>query len=328
MNNPQKIIYFDHWASASEFYRLMPLDYIKNKAFTITRSTEREISAHLLNNFDGVFLSRPTSEAHLNIIRMAHNLNMRVISDYDDDVLHVPPTNPMHGHYEGDKRHTIKCLALSDEIWVATEAIKNSFRLYNKNIHIIPNAHNDTVFPVHKKMPFPEKNIVMWRGGGSHIEDIYHPGTTEWIVRMINKYKKWNWYWLGQKFDFIEYRVKHGNFFHNPGGSTVEFYKMMHEMNPMIFMYPLTNNLFNRSKSNCSFLESTYAGAAYFGNKDLPEFNLDCILPLSSLPAMLKGDNSVFLKQKHDEAWEYIKENMLLSKINKKRETRLIEITR
>jgi hypothetical protein len=320
----KRIIYFDHWQSATEYYRLMPLDYITNESFTITRSTEREIQSHLLNRYDVVIISRPSSEAHLNLIRLAKDLHMKVIGDYDDDTLHVPETNPMYGTYENDKRHTLKCLALLDEIWVATEGIKQSFRLFNKNIHVIPNSHNDTVFPVERKMPFGAKKRIMWRGGGSHIGDIYQPGTAEWIVKTINSNKKWDFYWLGQKFEWIEYRVKQGNFFHNPGGSTVQFYKMIHEMNPQVFWYPLTDNLFNRSKSACSWLEATYSGAAYFGKVAFPEFQKPGIKQLAELPYMLKHPYE--LEKMNTESWEFISDELLLSKINLLREQRLLAI--
>lgn len=321
-----KILYFDHWQSATEYYRLMPLDYIKGDSFTITRSTEKDIKSHLLNLYDVIIISRPSSEAHLNLIRLAKDLHIKCMGDYDDDCLHVPETNPMFGVYENDKRHTIKCLTLLDEIWVATEGIKKSFRLYNKNIHVIPNAHNDTVFPINKKMPFGIKKRVMWRGGGSHIGDIYQPGVTEWIVKMVNSNKNWDWYWLGQSFEWIEYRVKNKNFFHNPGGSTVQFYKMMHEMNPQAFFYPLSDNIFNRGKSNCSWLESTFSGAAYFGKTEFPEFDKPGIRPLSDFAYILKGNHSDELEEMNKESWEYIKDALLLSKVNGLRLNRLLEI--
>jgi len=323
-----KVLYFDHWQSATEYYRMMPLDYLKNKNFTITRSTEHDIKSHLLNPYDVVIISRPSSESHLNLIKMAKDMHKLVIGDFDDDCLHVPETNPMFGVYNGDKKHTLKGLALLDEIWVATEGIKNSFRLFNKNIHVIPNAHNEIVFPVKDKMPFGKNKRIMWRGGGSHMGDIYYPGVAEWIVKLVNSNKKWHFYWLGQKFEWIEYRVKYGNFFHNPGGSTVQFYKMMHDINPQVFFYPLTDSQFNRAKSNCSWLESIFSGAAYFGNKEFPEFNKPGILPLVELPKMLSGQYQYVLESAHDDSWEFICDELLLSKINKLRETRLIEIAR
>lgn len=322
----KQILYFDLWQSASEYYRLMPLDYITDPSFTITRSTETNIQSHLLNKYDVIIISRPSTEAQLNIIRLAKDLHKQVVADFDDDPLHLPETNPLYGNFENDKRHTLKCLALCDEIWVATGGIKKAFRLYNKNIHIVPNAHDDTVFPIHKKMPFGKKRRIMWRGGHSHIGDIYHPGVTEWIIKMINTNKRWDFYWLGQKFEWIEYRVKHGNFYHNPGGSTVQFYKMMHEMNPQVFFYPLTDNAFNRGKSNCSWLESTYAGAAYFGKTEFPEFDKPGIKPLTELSYLLKGNNAGELENMNKESWTFIQDELLLSKVNELRKNRLLEI--
>lgn len=316
-----KLIYFDHFSSATEFYRSMPLDHINHPGIEITRSTERDITSHLLNRYDVIFILRASSSEHLKIVKMAKDLHKKVIIDFDDNVLHVPETNPMHGHYAGDKGNIINCLALSDEIWVATEGIKKAFRLYNKNIHVVPNSHNDYLFPVADKKPFSYDKVAMWRGGSSHSADIYFPGVSENIVKLINRNRKWKFFWLGQRFEWIEYRIKHNNMFYNPGASTVQFYKMMHKIQPTTFFYPLVDNPFNRCKSNCSFLESVYSGAAYFGNMNLPEIQLPGVRSLSQIVNDMKDPEK--LEKSHNESWEYIKENLLLSKVNQYRLERL-----
>lgn len=321
-----KIIYFDWHSQPSEYYRAMPLDYLGGDELQVTRSTEREVNSHTINPYDVIVIFRPSSSFHLNLVKLAKDLGKKVIIDWDDNPLCLPKENPMYEHYESEKKTTVACLSLSDEIWVSTEAIKQSFMFYNGNVHVIPNAHNDYVFPVYKKTLFGKKKRVMWRGGLSHMGDIYQAGTTEWIVENINDNKTWDFYWLGQKFEFIEYRVKFGNFFHHPGGPTIQFFKMMQDINPEIFFYPLTTNQFNKSKSNCSWLESTYSGAAYFGNKKLPEFDKDCILPLEDLSKMLKSNNLDVLRQKNKASWELICDEFLLSKVNQHRKNRLIEI--
>lgn len=295
----------------------MPLDYINHPEITVTRSTERDIKSHFLNKYDLIFLQRPTSEAQLNIIKLAKDLKKTVIVDYDDDTLHVPKENPMHGTYEGDKPNTIKCLALADEVWVATEGIKNSFRFYNKNIHVIPNALDDYIFPVEDKPYFKYNKVALWRGGFSHLADIYAPDTAEWLVKLINSNKKWQFHFWGQKFEWIEYRVKHGNHFTHPGSSTIQFYKQMHKLNACVFMYPLRTDLFNGSKSNCSWLEATYSGAAYFGNTELPQFQKDGIMPLSAMPELMKDADR--LEYEHNASWMYIQKHLLLSEVNKVR---------
>lgn len=320
-----KILYFDHWQGASEFYRTMPLDYITHPDFTITRTTERDIKAHTLNLYDILFIVRPSSEVSLNLIKLAKDMHKKIIIDWDDDALHLP--NDVHPHfynYEGDKTHTISCLTLADEVWVATEGIKKAYRLYNKNIHVIPNAHNDFIFKIEDKKPFKYNKIAMWRGGFSHIGDIYAPGTAEGLVKLINGNKSWSFYFLGQRFEWLEMRVKHGNYYRHTGASTVQFYKLMHDYNASIFFYPLATNLFNQSKSNCSWLESSYAGSAYFGNLDLPEFNKPGIESLKHLPGFLKGNgHPAGLPKMNAESWTYICDNLLVSQVNKLRIERL-----
>lgn len=318
------ILYFDWHAEASEFYRSMPLDYIKHKDFTITRSTEREIRSHTLNPYDLIIILRPSSDAHLNIMLMAKDLGKKMIIDWDDDPLHLPNTNPMYGHYEDNKKRTIKCLALADEVWVSTEGVKNSFRLFNKNIHIIPNAYNDFIFKHTPK--FTYNKIALFRGGGSHVGDIYYPGTVEWIVKMMNTHKTWKWYWFGQDYEYIKYRHKWNNYYHNPGGSTVQFYKSIHDTNASVFYYPLADNLFNRSKSACSFIESVSAGSAYFGMTQFLEFQKPGIKPLKDMADVMKMPD--VLEKMQAESWEYIQDTLLLSKVNELRLERLLNYTK
>jgi hypothetical protein len=321
-----KILYFDHFSAATEFYRLMPLEYLKSDQFTITRSTEKNINMMVIEPYDVIIFSRPSSEAHVNAIKLCKDQHKKVIGDFDDDILHVPQENPMYATYEIEKSNSIKCLAMCDELWVATDGIKKSYRLYNKNIHIIPNAHNDTIFPVKNKKPFEFNKVAMWRGGGSHIGDIYAPKVTEYIIDMINSNPVWKFYSLGQRFEFIEYRLTESNYYRNDGASTIQFYKMMQEFQPCAFYYPLNSNIFNQGKSNCSFLESVYSGAAYFGNTDLSEIQKPGVMHYMELKDMMRMSDKKLAKildSNHKKSWQYIEQHLLLSKINLRRLSRL-----
>lgn len=327
--NVTKILYFDWWSGASEWYRLLPLNYLSGTDFTITRSTEQQITSHLLDIYDIIILCRPSSETQLYIIKLAKDLNKKVIIDYDDAILSVPLTNPAYGEYEPNKPHAIQCLMLADEIWVATEGIKKTFQFYNKNIHIIPNAWNDTVFLIKNKPPLTFNKLAMYRGGHSHLSDIYEPGTSEYLISLINDNQLWKWYFLGQRFEWLEYRVKHGNYYRNDGATPIQFYKMMSEFNPCLFFYPLSTSPFNEAKTNCSILESCYAGAAYFGNTKLPEFQKPGVMDFFELSDLLKCKDKTIertLAVNHKKTWGFISENLLLSKVNEKRRDRLLKM--
>lgn len=325
----KKILYFDWFGAATEWYRMLPLTYLKSDKFTVTRSTEKDVTFATIEAYDIIIVSRPSNVHGYNLLQLAKDQGKYAISDFDDDCLHVPRSNPMHSTYEAGKGDTIRSIALCDEVWVATDAIKRSYRLYNKNIHVIPNAWNDTIFPVSKKKPFNFNKVAMWRGGHSHKGDIYKKGVTEYILSLINSNPIWSWYWLGQKFDFIEERLEYANYFYHDGASTVQFYKLMQEYNPCIFYYPLESTIFNQGKSNCSWLESVYSGAAYFGNMELPQIQKPGIMDFSQLADVLKMTDKKMeklLKSNHEKSWKYIKDNLLLSKVNEKRKERLSKL--
>lgn len=324
----KKILYFDWFQSATEFYRSSGIfPYINNPNFTITRSTENNISFATLVGYDAIILERPSSHESLNIIKLAKDMHIKVIIDYDDDIIHIDEYNPMYETYQQQMPTAIQCLVLADEIWVTTKGLKKAFSLYNKNIHVIPNAHNDYVFKVEDKKVFnPDNKLAVWRGGSSHEGDIYDIGVPEMIINVVNSNTDWTFKVIGQRFKYLEKRCG-DNYISQGGSSTIQFYKMLHDENPAIVFYPLADTVFNRSKSNICWLESSFAGACFFGNVELPEFKNDHIAdiksffthPLSDLDMDTCDNNNHY-------SWQYILDNLLLSDINGLRENRLLEI--
>lgn len=316
----RNILYFDWFSGGTEFYRLLPLSYIKG--ITIDRSTENNITFATLSGYDTIIICRPSSLVSLNLIKMAKDMQIRVISDWDDDCLHIDEYNPMWDTYEIERRNVMECLALSDEVWVSTEGVKKSFRLYNNNIHVIPNAHNDYVFPVKDKRPFTFNKKALWRGGDSHEGDMYDNGVAEKVVEMVNGNPDWEFIFIGQRFKWLEKRCGK-NYIAKGGDSTVQFHKKMQSENACVGWYPLADTVFNRGKSNIFWVESTYAGSAVFGNTRLSEFNKISIGRIEELNTIIQNDSEESLKIMNQLSWDYICDNLLLSNINKLREERL-----
>ena len=325
----KKIGYISFYPNdASAFYRTCGvLPYIRSDAFELINLSH--VQNHSSMTFIGLYaliIQRPNESRDLQVIRAAKDVGVKIISDYDDDCLHLDALNPMADFFEAGKQNIIDALTLSDEIWVGTGAIKKAYRLYNNNIHIIPNCHNDYIFSVLDKPKHVYAKTCMYRGGFSHEGDVYDVGVPEQVLSLINGNPEWGFYFLGQRFKYIEIRLKHANHFIHNGASTVQFYKIMHRLNPTVFFYPLSNTVFNRSKSNCSWMEATYSGAAFFGNTELPEFQKPGISPLTLLNKAVSEGHIKYLKKCHDESWNYIKEHLLLSKVNELRKERLERI--
>lgn len=319
----KKVLYHSFYPNdASAFYRSTAVfPYINHPDLQIKICNPHSFADFC--GFDTLFLQRPCEESHLNLIKLAKDTGLKVIIDYDDDPLSLPVSNPMYEYYSDHKKNIMECLLASDEIWVSTEGIKKAFRLYNKNIHVIPNAHNDHVYPVKDKRSFTYNKKAMWRGGHSHTGDMYDIGMPEKIINMVNENSDWEFVFLGQRFEYLELRCGN-NYIAKSGASTIQFYKQMQKENACIFFYPLADNIFNRSKSNCSWLESTYSGSAFFGNKNLPEFDKHFVYSISNVWEGIKELGSEDLNIANKLSWEYICDELLLSKVNSKRIERLL----
>ena len=317
-------------SDASAFYRTNGvLKYLNSSEISITNlySPQNQYSWDMLVGLDIFIFQRPTHEAHIALIKLAKDMKIRVILDYDDDLLNVPFHNNASITLTEQKSNIKMAIHLADEVWVTTPAIKHNYKPYNKNIHIVPNCHNDYVFPIEKKKVFNmQTKIMSYRGGASHEADMYQDINN--IVYMINDNQDWTFRFQGSRFKHIEERTAKNHEFTDPV-TLMQFYKEYHELNANIAFFPLITNVFNIGKSNISLLEATYAGSAFMGNRELPEFNLPFVIPIQN------GLKDEFTKTKDDfyrlqilnnDAWDWILENRLLSNINQLRINRLLDV--
>lgn len=100
----------------------------------------------------------------------------------------------------------------------------------------------------------------------------------------------------------------------------IDYFRNIKTLRPSIQIVPLENIMFNYNKSNIAWIEGTYAGAVTIA-PNLPEFNKPGVLTYNSpkefksiLEGCLKGDYD--LRSLYDSSYIYIKENLLLSKVN------------
>lgn len=306
------------------FYRSTPLKYIDGKDISVTfQPMIGQIGWNTFIGYTHLLLTRPSSHNDLAIIKLAKDCGLKVISDYDDDVLHVDQYNPTYHIYEAAKGLILDCLMLSDEIWVTTAGLKKAFGMYNQNIHIIPNSLNDYLFKVKDKRPFnSDTRKAFWRGGGSHQADVYE--CADDLIKVVNENANWVFNFIGERFIYLEQRCGI-NYQPVSQMSLMQYFKYLNNENPNIMFAPLSTTKFNQSKSNISWIEATYAGAAFFGNIELPEFSNESIFSISLLQKGIDFEyGGIALEQANKEAWELIKDNLLLSKVNELRKERIL----
>src|SRR4030042_3595638 len=222
-----------------------------------------EFDWYNINDVDCIFFERPITENHLLSIKYAKDYGVKVWVDYDDNLLEIPTWNPMFSFLTNKitQETIIKCLSLSDVVTVPTVALKEQLQKYNKNIEIIPNAFNDHNFDFKYN---PSKNQkILWRGRITHRKDILY--YQKMLVDAAAANKNWEWNFIGKDIWYITEPI--ANKKEHPELNIIPYFSRIKSINPAIYIVPLYPCAFNEAKSNCGFLEATYAGACTIAPK-------------------------------------------------------------
>jgi len=313
------------------FWRSAPLQYLESDEYDVVNAcTITDWNWSPILRADILFIHRPCNPDHVSMIQLAKDKGAKVICDFDDNLFAVGMDNPTWQYYQDMRINILKCLRMADEVWVTTEGIKDVYEKFNKNIYVIPNAWNNYLFPEEKKLKFNHNTrYSLWRGGSTHEMDMYEDA--DHLAKVINKNSEWTFNFWGHAFTYMEMRCKNGNYIRRGTSDPLQYFNSLIDYNPNIMIFPLFYNDFNKSKSNIAWMEATYAGAVLYGNNDLPEFSHESIFPIDNLEldlATIKQfpDTMKEMEESNERAWVHIKENLLLSNVNKIRNERLLSL--
>ena len=290
----------------------------KEHNITALQLNQADFTWPLISRFDIVMMQRPCTIESLSLCEYIKQLNIKLWVDWDDDLFHVNPENPTWFNYNKPEVQEVmkKILMLADVITVPTEYLRQVLSPLNQNIVVIPNAYNDTFFS--RPEPGKRTNQVVWRGPAYHIKDIMT--YREAIERALTDFTEWRYIFMGginpswflcqqnniQLYDMMDIAV---------------YMKTLAELAPAAMHVPLHDNTFNHCKSNIAAIEGSYAGAVCI----VPEWwNMPGTLSYTdnesyyeSLRSVLSGE--VDKVAQNIIAWEYIMDELRLSKVNVER---------
>lgn len=307
--------------SAVSFYRSIgPMSYLPKLDKNIELRLPSKISWSTIAGADIFYIERPQENNDLAAIKLAKDFNAKIWLDFDDLLHEVPKYNPSYKFYN-DKRtqdNIEEAMLLADVITVSTNEIKDYYYEMNNNIHVIENSHNDYIYPFNKITD--TKETINWRGSDTHRQDLLSVAENIWSVSERNP--AWGWTFIGKDPWYITEKIK--NYFQFDECDIVTYNKFILDLRSAIQIVPLIQNNFNKGKSNIGWLEGTYCGSATIA-PSLPEFDKPGVINYMDkedsfgyyLEKAIKSKS--FRQQKYIESYEYIKENLLLSTINKKR---------
>lgn len=305
-----------------------------------------------LRGLDAVFMQRPFTDMHIQILEMAKMNGKPVWVDYDDDLYTVPQQNPTHALYSQQKvqQNITRFIAEADVLTVSTQQLKDKFgRIIEKigsqtgneniprrffspdKISILPNSYDEELFGYSYERwnePLPDGNLLMlWRGSSTHDADL-----SAYTMPITQAFAQagWNWTanfigspWWGTLQAMEEAGIEKDRIIKTQTLDVITMHRYMYDLKPSIFIVPLLDDVFNKAKSNIAWIESTHAGSMTMA-PDWPEWRRPGIINYSNgddfrnkLNHILKGrmDRVSLVNQSR----EYIAQNLLLSRVNHKR---------
>lgn len=313
------------------FYRCLgPLAALRQKRPSMAIQVIENVNWASLSMNDIVMLQRPHSANQLKIAEMAVSHGLPLWVDHDDDVFNLPKGHPAYDNYMVPQIHAriANIIRLADVVTVSTVGLKKVVERFNPNTHVVPNALMSNMVGAIRRSDAPRTNLVYWRGSSTHQRDLdrYTPQMIE--VAKRNPGTPWLFHGIsGANYKLVE---SIPNASRAARVDPIEYFAMISNMRPRVFVVPLEDNPFNHSKSNIAWLEATYAGAV-------------CVAPLWDeweRPGVLNYTPETFADvlhmamnltpQEHERRWaesaEYISTQLDIEAVNGKRSAIIDEL--
>lgn len=251
------------------FYRgTGPLRRMRQDISGFSYTDSKEVNWSTIVAYDLVFVQRPFKPEHLQIVELCNKWGVPVVADFDDLLSDLDTANPAYHAFMESRDSFIKIITQVNGIIVANDALGVRLKELGATcpIKTVPNAYDSRLFPYTEQL-IERQKIILWRGGNSHVQDLM--SIRDDHERLIADFPDWNFVFIGQDPWWL---TKRDNIKLVNGMGILEYMHAIHTIAPAVMYHPLSDTLFNRSKSMCSWLEASHARAAFIG-PDFEEFH-------------------------------------------------------
>lgn len=194
------------------------------------------------------------------------------VTEQDDFLFSLPSGHQAHPYWLPGEPHTIigtRQILASDAMIVSTPYLLDLYSPHHKEIYVVENAIDTTVWPKRTDRSFGSKVRLGWVGGGSHFDDLAI--IKEPVFEILEKYNNVEFVCLHGVPEFFKH---HKKIKINHDFKTIDRYpKHVGKFKFDIGLAPLVDNDFNRGKSNLRFLEYSAMGIPTIAS-DVENFRL------------------------------------------------------
>lgn len=277
-----------------------------------------------LLNFDILFFYSPSTLRDRDYISYAKSMGAKIWVDYDDNLFALNKDHKLKAVFDNNKLFIEQILSEADIVTVSTKHLLETYIKFNKNTILLPNAIDLDLW---REEPQKAKNkSVTWRGGEGHFNDLYE--VKDQLIEVANAHPDWTFNFLGFNPLFLQSKMEYT---HYPPTDIITYIDHLQALSSKIHICPLSDNPYSRSRSCNAWLEATYAGSIVIGPafeewqkrgliryRDKDDFKDNLIMAIAQYEMVEKG---------LDISWDYIKNNLSLSRMNKLRCEIILSLT-
>lgn len=252
------------WDSALPVIRIVgPAEHAGLRLIRGNQGTE--ISPEAVAQADVVVIQRDVpryADAYAQIIARARAASKPVICDLDDLLFDLPETHPAKRfhYYQHALVPTLGAILTADVVTVSTPPLYEYVREFNPNTWLLPNYLDDHLWTVRQQLPDPHHRPVVlgFMGGEAHVSDLQMIlGVLLGLLRQYGDQLRLKFWGCEPppelrrepNVEFIPFAETYPSFARRFSGQNCD-----------IFVAPLLDTPFNRSKSAIKFLEYSALG--------------------------------------------------------------------
>ena len=262
-----------YFAPSVRWYRTQgPLAHFDTEQFTITVRPAQDLlqgEEWAWGFFDVVMVEKYWTPEGGAVIGIAMQYGLKLWLDTDDNKQEIPAYNDASDSWANPKKREaeLQMLGVADLVTVSTAALKKTYGKA-KNIVVVQNAWNDYLLPMTAVKAQTKPAKMAWRGSTKHggdLEEVRRPFMAGWNNQLL----QWALFgarppaWIDWQADqWLQFQPLYA------------WFQVLAQQAPDWMFVPLTDNSFNRCKSDGAAIEqNVLAGGAVIAPMCMPEFN-------------------------------------------------------
>jgi glycosyltransferase involved in cell wall biosynthesis len=284
-----KIIALHQAANATAYYRIGQPYIIAGEMEgiqTYVGSVEELAQAvNTMSDFNVLVLSNPSQIELLHFVKAFKRGGVKIVIDLDDDYWSLPKHNPVYDlyHNQGAIKSMEEFVKYCDLVTVSTPELSKVVKKFNPNVHVKLNtvfaidANRDTE---RKKLNIKaDEKVIMWGGSATHQVDLKMAVPA--LKTLLQANKNYKFLYCGNEAEFkrLDFLLCH-NTQVLPWRDMREYWRNIAAAD--VFIAPLSNSRFNRSKSELKCLEAARVNVPIIGTDIAPyrrfEIEVSCHL--------------------------------------------------